>query len=532
MIQKIRSYLLENKEIKESIGWYVAIIMLVPLFSYFFISQRAKKNSIGSVNGTEINAAIFNLKLYQQSLILESVYKQLGKKEADYLVSLFFQGRSPEEFLLLDAIKHAYLSFFFKKYVFGQQIAQKKVLFDSLKNQEQFKQIVGDVFFSVIKKKAIGDGASGIHFDRFITMKQVDEHIEEVYQNNALFMMFQGFIGSIERKILKDFVIQKKVNLISYTFDKKKNGNQLKKLIDIGVVSDEQLRHIYEAGLSRDLYLRNKIYTFSFAKYGIRDAEKKDFFKNIARKDKKKAIEKKLAGLFSLEELKDKATYEKVLENHFKRMSESQDGKIEICPEGEKRCSLVSLPGEVKDFVVSVDGHNIFVFDDSIYFIHDVQSQKLEILPFEEARDLVLSHFMEERINELLEEKATVMRYELEENGKATEGAFWKEEQIDFDVLAAKKNAEKSSRDAVILRKLSVGGFRKGSTFVSVDDSNFAVFCVSGVEEDESLPLFYSKRDSAASFGVFFENTLRQAHIDIYQRNKDAIVQPEAEGEV
>ena len=67
-------------------------------------------------------------------------------------------------------------------------------------------------------------------------MKEVDDYVEEVYQNNLISMIFQAFIGGIEKKIFTHFVIPKNLELLSYTFDKKKNREVYKKFVDTSAI--------------------------------------------------------------------------------------------------------------------------------------------------------------------------------------------------------------------------------------------------------------------------------------------------------
>jgi hypothetical protein len=529
MIQKIRSYLLDNKENKESIGWYVAIIMLVPLFSYFFISKSVKKNSIGKVNRQEINAAIFNLKLYQQSMLLETIYKQLGKKEADYLVSLFFQGRSPEEFVLMDAIRQAYLSDFFHRYISLSLIAKKKVFYDSLNDENAFKQTIGEIFFNIVRKKV--DEKIGANLDRFISMREVDDYVQEVYQNNLISMIFQSFIGGIEKKIFTYYVVPKKLELLTYTFDKKKNGEIYKKLIDTSIIEDEQLKSFYETGLHAGSYKKNKIFNFSFIKYGVKENQKKDFFKNANKEERKKLLEKKLSELFSLEKARDAKTFESILEKNFLRKGGSSEVRLELV--GKEKKSSVVLPDAVLDFVSSSPvSENFIVVDDVIYFISNIDFKEPENLSFEEARSLVLGNLVQERVNDLIEEKVTSMRYELEEKGIIAEKDSWLEDRLYFDVIAVKKKSELDFSSQLILKKINSGGLRQGSTFSINEGDKVTVFYVcSDIVVDEARPELFSKRENALSYGFFFENLLQAAKIDIYENNsekKDNIVEGEA----
>lgn len=529
MIQKIRSYLLDNKENKESIGWYVAIIMLVPLFSYFFISKNVKKNSIGKVNDREISAAIFNLKLYQQSMLLETIYKQLGKKEADYLVSLFFQGRSPEEFVLMDSIRQAYLSNFFQRYISLSSIARKKVLSDSLKNENGFKQTIGEIFFNIIRKKI--DGKLGANLDRYISMKEVDDYVEEVYQNNLISMIFQAFIGGIEKKIFTHFVIPKNLELLSYTFDKKKNREVYKKFVDTSAIEKPYLQSLFEEGIRRGKYQKNKVFNFSFIKYGVKENQKKDFFKTTNKEERKRVLEKKLSELFSQEELRDAKSFEAILEKNFLRKGGSSDVKLELV--GNEKKSSVVLPYSVLDFVSSFPvSENFIVVDDVIYFISNIDSKKPENLSFEEAYSLVLEDLVQARVSDLIDEKVTSMRYELEEKESIAEKDSWSEGKLYFDVLGMSKNNELDFVSRSILKKLNSGGFRKGSTFSIQEEEKVIVFYVVSVGEDEkTLPKLFSKRENAISYGCFFENLLQASRIDIYENKSeklDNIVESEA----
>lgn len=519
MIQKIRSYLLDNKENKESIGWYVAIIMLVPLFSYFFISKNVKKNSIGKVNGQEINASIFNLKLYQQSMLLETIYKQLGKKEADYLVSLFFQGRSPEEFVLIDAIRQAYLSDFFHRYISLSPIAKNKVFYDSLNDENAFKQTIGEIFFNIVRKKI--DEKIGANLDRLISMREVDDYVQGVYQNNLISMIFQSFIGGIEKKIFAHYVVPQKFELLTYTFDRKKNGEVYKKSIDTSIIEDQQLKSFYELGLHAGGYKRNKIFNFSFIKYGIKENQKKEFFKNANKEERKKLLEKKLSELFSLEKARDAKTFESILEKNFLRKGGSSEVRLELVDK-EKKSSVV-LPNAVLDFVSSFPvSENFIVVDDIIYFISNIDFKEPENLSFEEARSVVLENLVQERVNNLIEEKMTSMRYELEEKGSVVDKDLWLEDRLNFDVIAVKKKSELDFLSQSILKKINSGGLRQGSTFSIEEGDKVTVFYVlSDIVADEACPGLFSKRENAFSYGFFFENLLQAAKIDIYENNSE-----------
>lgn len=516
MIQKIRSYLLDNKENKESIGWYVAIIMLVPLFSYFFISKGIKNKGIGSVNGEQINVNVFRVKLYQQSLLLETIYKSLGKKEADYLVSLFFQGRSPEEFLLIESLKQTFLNGIFKKYMAPFNIATQKIALDLSRNEPGFKQFIGEVFYEIISK----ENPSQVGIERSISMEEVDAYVEQSYQNNFSSMILQSLLSGTEKKIFSQYFLQKNIKFLTYTLDKKKAFDHYKNLVDLKKVQETELKFMYENGLKEGKFQKNKTYTFSFVKYGLKEGEKKDLLKINSKEEKKKELEKKLSTLLSKTEEENEKEYEKILEEHFVRLSGGTHVSLEVS--GEDKKSSIPLPTEILNFVTERNTKfNALVADDTVYFISKINNEKVTYYSFEEAQKEILELYLKDQVTHFITEKITLLRYELEEKGRLFDHDIWVEGELDFDVLKqGSKGGKADSLFSSLMRKVSVGGMKEKSTCWVDTGEKITLFYVVSFEKEASLPQFYAKRENIFSFGVFFENLLRQAKIDINDQSQ------------
>ena len=128
----------------------------------------------------------------------------------------------------------------------------------------------------------------------------------------------------------------------------------------------------------------------------------------------------------------------------------------------------------------------------------------------------ILELFQKDQIAHFITERITLLRYELEERGRLFDHDIWVEGELDFDVLKqGGKGGKADSLSSSLMRKLSIGGMKEKTTCWVDTGEKITLFYVVSFEQEANLPQFYAKRENIFSFGVFFENLLRQAKIDI-----------------
>lgn len=509
MIQKIRSYLLDNKENKESIGWYVAIIMLVPLFSYFFIARNNKTSLyIGHVNNNFILKSIFQIKSYEQQILIENIFKFFGEEQASSLLSMFFQGKTPDQFLLSEEIKRLFLVGRSSALISSDLIAGKKISFDIANNSDRFKEVVGEIFYKII----LGETKEFSRLLATVPIDLIDSYACEAYQIRLLKNLFQLPISILEKKITAYPQAPLKIHFTSYVYDKVKGIGYYKKMFNLDSVSEDEYKDFYSRGLKSGYYQKDRNIVFTLTKYLKKDLNRSsDTIKKELSSSLKKELEIALINKWSLlsEGTADLNDWRSILEKNFQR--NAHHGNILLTLVGDEKKSSVVLPPEVLEAVQKNDAlYFVIIVDDALYLIENIDKKKQEQKSFEEAKKAVLENIVLSRVEDHLVQDITQMRYSLEE-GKEHFADVWKKESFVFDPLGEKKEDQ---GDKIFSQKLSFGALREGVTFIEENENKVTIFFVKKIEVSPDATLL--RKESGVGVNIFVENSLQSAIIDIY----------------
>jgi hypothetical protein len=514
MIQKIRSYLLDNEDHKESIGWYVVIIMLAPILSIFF--QYRKQNSIylGSVNGKKIEKSIYNIKLYEQSSLFENIKKMFGEEQANYFFNMLFQGKGLEEYVLSGEIKRVFLHTLYEKLISSDVISEDFILANvKSKSFDKIKKSIGELPFLLITKQIKASDLSQLKID----MNVIDNFCQEAFQVDLLKNLFFVPLSAIEKSVFVDYpALPIRVAFIEYKFDLTQNN--YRNAINKEMISDYELHVFYDKGVKNKQYRKNRTLAFSVSRYDLpEDAKTKDKELNRSEEIKNRwNIISSDSKQLSLSELKT------TLSKHFVLNQKSIEKDVAIVFSNSNdllkiHSSPWGVSSDLKEKVVSSflehkDDFFSFIFQDKIYLVEHCSCTLDGTLDFEEARNLVLSDIVMSRADQNLLADIDLIRYALE-LGESVAYSGWKKNDVSF--TRNKEDKKDTAFNDIVLQKLSMGGLRKGSSFVVLNEKEYSVYFVSDITYEEQKRVLSSRKDMLYNKEIYVESLERLAKIDL-----------------
>jgi len=277
MIKKLRSYLLEDESNRNSLSWYVVVIMIAPFIGVFFQYKKEKSVTVATVNGYELNKSIVRAKLYEQALLLERFASVFGKENIGYVIDMMYQGKKPEEFVMQNEIVKLYLNSLFEKYV-GYCSMSEDFIFASLKkkNDSFLIMLLGDYIYSLICGKA----PKGNDFQSSLDMNKIDYYCQYVVAGDcfkkilslplfSIYDVLKSEVNQFPEKVLFD-VYECDISLRKY-IEQIKRG-----------VSEAVLQREYQAGIRNGLYrhdiiLKGKVGIYTLDKEQSKDLSEDDF---------------------------------------------------------------------------------------------------------------------------------------------------------------------------------------------------------------------------------------------------------------
>jgi hypothetical protein len=529
MIQKIRSYLLDNEDHKDSIGWYVVIIMLFPVVGMIFQYRKSVSTYVGTVNSKKIEKSIFNIKLFEQAKLMENINKMFGEEQGAYFFEMLFQGKTLEQFVLSGEIRRLFLQQKFEKLISGDSIASEYILL-SLKSKslDKIKSNIGELPFLLVTGQLKPNALGSLNVD----INKVDTYCQEVFQVNLLKNIFLMPLATIEKLSFVNYPsLPFKINFAVY-FLSSKQIETYRKGVDIKTITDAEMRSVYDLGFKEGRFDKPRTYKFIISTYSIKDK------KNKKDKNLKASVDKS-----ELNEIND------TLADIWKKLNEGGKAEIDsvikglqeelVCVSAAKSVDLVfdnnknvvsssmQLSKSLKDNIVNYAIKNqnkekqeasffvAFIEEGNLFFIEEKSLSALEHSVFDEVKALLIDDIVAKRADGLIREDMEIIRYALEAKEKVALPLWNHEDKVFSRELDNKKevNIDRSFHD-LVNKKISSGGLREGNTFLDFNEDFYRVYYVSGLTY-EVEDRFVVRKDQFYNKEVFIESLERYAKIEM-----------------
>jgi hypothetical protein len=528
MIQKIRSYLLDNEDHKDSIGWYVVIIMLFPVFGMIFQYRKSMVTYLGSVDNKKIERSIFNIKVFEQSKLMENINKMFGEEQGSYFFDMLFQGKTLEQFILSSEIRRVFMQSKFEKLISADLLAGEYILVN-LKNKslDKIKSNVGELPFLLVAGQLKPHLLGSLNVD----MNKIDSYCQEVFQVNLLKNIFLAPLSTIEKISLMHYPgLPLKINFIIYSLPVNKI-NDYKKNINIESISENEMLFFYDVGIKEGRHRKPRNFSFALKSYSLKGEP--------IKKGKSVAVKK------TLEELNKsiKEKWEKIKEQHDK----SNDVNLILNSIEEefvanyvnKNISILfnnneilecsgDLPKKLKekilDYVLTQERKDnasgkpqfsVLIEDDVLYFIDDFLVAPVDYYSFEEIKKNIVDSIIVKRAEKMIIDDMEKIRYSLESKDSIVNSLWIKEEKFySKDMDKDKKDNNDKDFYELVSKKISSGGLREGSSFLEIKDNFHKVYFVSGLTYEVG-DKFITRKDQFYSGEVFVESLERHAKIEL-----------------
>lgn len=526
MIQKIRSYLLDDKDNKESIGWYVVIVMLFPIIGIFFQYKKNFEIYLGSVNDKKIERSIFNIKLFEQKQMMENIGKMFGNEQKEYFSEILFQGKSIEDYVLSSEIKRIFLQSLFDKNIVNGNIASDFILFNiNNKSYDKLRKFLGEVPFLLISGSLKPSMLGSLNID----MNKIDVYCEEVFQVNLLKNIFLVPLSIIERHCFVNYPANNlckihfqvfTLNFSDYLSDYLKGEKKKDEEKDIQKIDDNEMQFVYDSEVKKDLFLKNgevnfKLTVFDIKKKSGSDLEDNNYLLYLLKEIELKKNDKKTSYDFFKNHLLILSSHNKITMNFDYKDLKNKISSTYVFPESLKINILMECMQNknLKDFYV-------FVEKGKLYFIENVFLNKKENLSFDLAREEVRKIIIEKRLREELDKEILLIRYELESK-KTIEKINWKKSEAVFSrdmmIEKNKKDLKNDNLNSLVIKKLNGGGLRVGNTFLEKENNNYIIYYVSNIsyEDNNNNNNGILRKNKNYAVDVFIEALQKKVKMDI-----------------
>lgn len=497
LIKKIRSYLLEDEDNKSSIGIYVSLLLLAPLFTIFWEYKKAKSTHIATISGINLEKSIFSLKVYEQRSFLDQLKHFLGEEQGENFYYQSSGGLSPEEFSFNNEIKRISLSFKFNS-LFGSSNIVSMVLKNKFsENSDKLHSLVGPFVFMAISSP---EKAKEHNFFNFLDMSVIDKYIMSAFSSHYMGSFFAVPLYGIERSCLSSYCNSFNglvFNKLVYLKAKKKYLEIAKSsfLSEDSDKNNNEAISFYNDGLVKGLFKKNikglcKLLVYS--PIGLaEEGNEENVYKNAYE-----------AGVSSFGD-----SYDSIKSYFDKTFSLSREGLIDFS--FDKKNSSISFVGNdtaledgiVKNQLTSLllesyhRENNFFSFlvDNHIYLFYNLHFSQEEDKSFSEAEEEVREAILELRAKDLCDKAIDEIRYGLEESNLVIDDG-WTGKEIRYLKEDIDKEEKKFFVD-IINRKLASGGIRKGASFVVEDDSEISIYYCTDVLPGEDFKTIGRKND-------------------------------------
>jgi hypothetical protein len=506
MIQKIRSYLLDDQENKDSLGWYVVIIILAPMLGIFFQYKREKSPYLGTVNDKPIDKNIFFIKSFEQSQLIENLTRIFGEAQIQHLFDILFKGKSPKDYLVSNEIKRLFIASLFEKNISSRSISDRYI-FEKMKFKEnnKIKMLLGEFFYLLITDAMPKDFSLKRHID----MNKVDTYCQEMVSVAMMNNIFYAPLSSVQYACNKDSLIDPLIiNFDIYEADYSlllKNASHL-----INELSHHEMNYFYDTAIKQGKFKKDLISSFRITVFTL--SKEKDF--NDA--DFNEMVEKKYFTLLSDVE-KDFSTYNAILSKNFITKEKAKDLTLTLKENGDVISQGIVLSQNVRSqisehILSSKNPFYVIIENGCIYFFETISIPQVEYKKFEEAKEHIVAGLTEKKIKERVLADSDSLRYSCEE-GLAEMGivpSYWKKSSFEFSALESdgQKEAKKEGPQnfsSIVMRKLSFNGIPKRGSFIIEAGNKLSVCVVRSYTLDEKRKS--NKRRFIESNDIYSENS-------------------------
>jgi hypothetical protein len=517
MIKKIRSYLLEDEDNKSSIGIYVSILLLAPLFAIFWEYKRKQSPVVLTVDNKALEKSIFGIKLYEQKLFLDKISSLFGEESGRDFYFKTTGGLSTEQFVLQSEVKRLFLSSRFDSFFYTSSIVKdvlRKLLFE--KNNGLYSILGPLVFIAITSPKQAKESNIFTHID----MAVVDRYAMDSFGSSIMSDIFSCPLKSLERLTFRNkntfpvgilSIIFKKVS-----FSKSNDLRLYRDMIEKNLVlSEEDLMGRYNSLLTSDRFRKDRegsAIVFSYKAHAGEEKELSSFYESAI-------------SSFQGEE--------SLLKSHFDRgLREISQVPVSFVLR-DNGVFINSDTNLVNNFSSSVSQERLFkVFEEAantnasfvsffedgvIYFFSSLVFASSEQKSFDEARLEIIKDITDERVSEAIERDITKIRYDLES------GVFVRDNYQGWHVaelLYSKEEDDKKDNENkrfidLVNKKIVSGGMRKGASFVDHQVDSCVIYFCQDIVVDNQSQLSLQRQDSFLEGETFALFLSKKAKVDI-----------------
>ena len=513
MIKKLRAYLLEDDNNRNSLSWYVVIIIIAPFIGVFFQYKKEKSLDVAKVNGCVLDKNIVRLKMYEQSLLLERFINVFGQENLGYLLETLFGGKDPQEFIIHNELLKVYLSCLFEKF-FGEIGMVENFMLKAFgeKNNYLMRSLLGEFVFQLICSEE-NDRLAG--FKKSIDMNKIDLYGLRVVAGDCIKKAFVLPLVSI-CSVVNDTVCGggglKEISFDVYrcSFSGRDDVAKIKKTIPKNSLVQFYNNRISDGHYRRDLFVDGLLSVYTMSREdGVVDDE---FFS---------LVEKHYYSLLA-DTSTDLLGVSNLLERNFKSEYVDNKGRFVIKSNGEVYSSDFAVPKAVRDLfsrdVLSVieskkmngegdKGYFVFISQGKIYFFKYNILPEVSFAGFEEIEERLMVDYLPKVLKEVTLKESNEIRYKYEESEEINLNKNWNKSYLVYDIkkyyefldqenkasVDKKKQGSKDGKynkaDAdfyrLISSKLENKNIKKGMSFISCDEGECVIYCVKGKAEEK-----------------------------------------------
>jgi hypothetical protein len=480
MIQKIRSYLLDDEENKSSVGLYVVIVLLAPMLGIFFEYRKTKSPYLATVNGVPISKSIFRLKLFEQTKILESFQQYLGKEKGEELYKYAMGGADIQSVVIRQQLFHALFSGMFQNFISESAIVSTYISQKIKKNdaKEFFINHFGLLPYELVTSKNKNSIAQSIGF---FDMNLLDQYCQDAIAGDTLKKIISAPILAIEKNISLDFErVPKKIDFITFSIKKDKNLIYNKKISTENSVKENEILSVYQEGILSNLFINPReikadvyVYTEKTATQGSKKNKKEEkSVVTISEETVKKIVE---------DEKSKEMPLKNIFEIDFARKAYHSQVNFSFS-DLENSSSSVNLPVEVRrkyiEFVMT-NTDNIkdfyFVHEKNIYCFVAASLSPLSHKSLKESKDAIISIIKNKRVLDAMYKDSDLVRYALEA-GETPSVEGWAKGNYSLLVASVENESQLDVISRTILKKVYRSGIKLKSSFLIETETDIIIY--------------------------------------------------------
>jgi hypothetical protein len=500
MIQKLRNYLLADSDSKGNFFYIAAFALVGPSFFYFFDKNKRNPHVCGTVNGIVVDKRLLQLKYQENMSRIESImhYFKGSFKESD-LYNMFFGGMSPEQFTVLNEIKHCYLAGILSSRLYFSKVIASALLsrYFSGEKFHFFNKYISGVVVEAIK----GDQNAIKMMNHFgLPFDVLEDNAEKSILaglSELTFSLNFGLIHSLIGAITKKNVL--KAHFDTYTIDFNKFPDSGEKY------SHNDLFMFYQSEVMKGRYKSPSVMNYTVCKISI-DKNNKSFIEDFDRQWK---VVSSVAKKFEDRVCRVEKHFNKNVNGKFTVVvSQSTEGQIFVDKD------LVSKNIAMKMVQENRKGISFIVNDDDFFYmclVNDVNESK--VLPFDHVEQLVyadlkMSRARTDSINTIINFSLGLEEV-LPSVSIKSSYVFEKIENSNSNDNKA-RSTDKDSYYDIIEKKFFNGMVNIGDIFYLEKNNTVVVFVLKNVVFDENEKhMNHFLKDFVSSYPVFIDQAIR-----------------------